>query len=124
MTKTTCYQDTKAIRDASHDDTERVRRKMARNIYTKVVEKLSLSELSMFCDASVDWVAQLVEHGVVVPISYAAAEWEFDRVHIDRARKAARLMRDLRLNVAGVALVLDLIEERDALARKLALMDF
>jgi chaperone modulatory protein CbpM len=32
-------------------------------------------------------------------------------------------MRDLGLNVAGVALVLDLIEERDALARKLALLE-
>jgi DnaJ-class molecular chaperone len=36
-----------------------------------------------------------------------------------RARKVARLMRDLGLNVAGVALVLDLIEERDALAREI-----
>lgn len=100
MTEATCYQDTTAIKDVSRDDTERVRRKIARNIYTQMVEKLSLSELSMFCDASADWVAQLVEHGAVAPISHAAADWEFDRVHITRARKAARLMRDPRLDVA------------------------
>jgi chaperone modulatory protein CbpM len=88
-----------------------------------VIETLSLTELVVFCDTNADWVVTLVDHGVVTPITRADAEWEFTPVHIARARKAARLMRDLGLNVAGVALVLDLIEERDALTRKLALMD-
>jgi len=94
-----------------------------RNPRVDVIEKLSLSELTMFCDTSADWVIRLVEYGVVTPITTAAPEWEFTPPHIARARKAARLMRDLGLNLAGVALVLDLIEERDALARKLALVD-
>jgi chaperone modulatory protein CbpM len=94
-----------------------------RNPRIEVVETLSLSELTMFCDTNADWVVTLVEHGVVTPIIRTAPEWEFTPAHIARARKAARLMRDLGLNVAGVALVLDLIEERDALARKLALME-
>jgi chaperone modulatory protein CbpM len=85
-----------------------------------IVETLSLSELTMFCDTNAQWVVTLVEHGVVTPVAQTASEWEFTPTHIARARKAARLMRDLGLNVAGVALVLDLIEERDALARKLA----
>jgi chaperone modulatory protein CbpM len=87
-----------------------------------VVETLTLSELTMFCDANADLVVTLVEHGVVTPVTQTAPEWEFTPPHIARTRKAARLMRDLGLNVAGVALVLDLIEERDALARKLALL--
>jgi len=93
------------------------------NPHVDVIETLSLSDLMMFCDTSADWVIRLVEYGVVTPITITAPEWEFTPPHIARARKAARLMRDLGLNVAGVALVLDLIEERDALARKLALMD-
>lgn len=88
-----------------------------------VIETLSLSELTMFCDTNAEWILTLVEHGVVVPISHTAPEWQFTPPHIARARKAARLMRDLGLNVSGVALVLDLIEERDALARKLALLE-
>lgn len=88
-----------------------------------VVETLSLSELTMFCDTNADWVVRLVEHGVVTPVMPSAPEWEFTPSHIARARKAARLMRDLGLNVAGVALVLDLIEERDALLRRLALVE-
>jgi chaperone modulatory protein CbpM len=47
----------------------------------------------------------------------------FTPVHIARARKAARLMRDLGLNFSGVGLVLDLIEERDALARRLVTIE-
>ena len=94
-----------------------------RNPRVDVIETLSLSELTMFCDTSADWVIRLVEYGVVTPITTTAPEWEFTPPHIARARKAARLMRDLGLNLAGVALVLDLIEERDALARKLALVD-
>jgi chaperone modulatory protein CbpM len=94
-----------------------------RTMRVDVVETLSLSELTMFCDTNADWVITLVEHGVVTPVTQSTPEWEFTPSHIARARKAARLMRDLGLNVAGVALVLDLIEERDALARKLALME-
>ncbi len=93
-----------------------------RNPGIDVIETLSLSELTVFCDTNADWVVTLVDHGVVTPITQTAPEWEFTPPHIARARKAARLMRDLGLNVAGVALVLDLIEERDALARKLALL--
>jgi len=91
--------------------------------HVDVIETLSLSELTMFCDTSSEWIIRLVDYGVVTPVSAAASEWEFTPPHIARARKAARLMRDLGLNVAGVALVLDLMEERDALARKLAIME-
>lgn len=94
-----------------------------RDARADMVETLSLSELTMFCDTNAEWVITLVEHGVVTPVTRLATEWEFTPAHIARARKASRLMRDLGLNFAGVALVLDLIEERDALARKLAMMD-
>ena len=88
-----------------------------------MIETLSLSELTMFCDVNAEWVVTLVEHGVVAPVTQAAPEWEFTPPHIARARKASRLMRDLGLNFAGVALVLDLIEERDALLRKLTVLE-
>ncbi|MCO4849157.1 MAG: hypothetical protein KC448_14460 [Yoonia sp.] len=87
------------------------------------IESLTLTQLTVFCGTDADWVIALVDHGVVEPLSQAAPEWLFSPAHIARARKASRLMRDLGLNVAGVALVLDLIEERDALARRLAILD-
>ena len=39
---------------------------------------------------------------------------------IVRAKKAGRLSRDLGINVPGLALVLELMEERDAARRRLA----
>jgi len=88
-----------------------------------MIENLTLTQLTVFCGTNTDWVIALVDHGVVAPISQAVPEWQFSPAHIARARKASRLMRDLGLNIAGVALVLDLIEERDALARRLAILD-
>lgn len=87
------------------------------------VETLSLSELTMFCDTNAQWVVNLVEYGVVTPIAQTTPEWEFTPPHIARARKASRLMRDFGLNVAGVAFVLKLTEERDALAHRLAMLE-
>lgn len=86
-------------------------------------DTLSLSELSVFCHAKADLVVALVEYGVVTPVEPADPDWHFAPRSIARTRKAARLMRDLGLNLAGVALVLDLIEERDRLARRLAMLD-
>lgn len=34
-----------------------------------VVETLSLTELTMFCDTNADWVVTLVEYGVVTPVT-------------------------------------------------------
>ncbi len=86
----------------------------------EVIEALTLTELSQFCHVKVDWVVALVDYGVLDPLGRDASDWRFSPPNVLRARKARRLTHDLGLNLAGVALVLDLIEERDALSRKLA----
>jgi chaperone modulatory protein CbpM len=88
-----------------------------------VVEVLTLSELCRFCDADDAWIADLVDHGVLEPRGRSTEEWTFRAVHIARAKKARRLNRDLGVNTAGVALILDLLEERDALRRQLARLE-
>ena len=40
-----------------------------RTTRAEVVETLSMSELTMFCDTNADWVIKLVEHGVVAPVT-------------------------------------------------------
>jgi chaperone modulatory protein CbpM len=86
-------------------------------------ETLSLSDLTLFCETDAHWVTTLVAHGIVAPVKQAAPEWEFTPAHIARARKAARLMRELGLNFASVAFVLDLLEERNTLRRKVAMLE-
>ena len=57
--------------------------------------------------------------GVLDPHGSAVEEWRFHGVCIARAKKASRLRRDLGINVPGVAMVLQLLEERHAVLRRL-----
>jgi len=85
-----------------------------------IVETLSLEELCRFCQADEDWVVELVEHGVLDPNGSTVGNWRFRGMSIVRAKKARRLNRDLGINTAGVAMVLELLEERDRILRRLA----
>lgn len=89
----------------------------------QVIETLTMTELCRFCQADSAWVVELVEHGALDPHDTASAEWEFHAIAIARARKARRLQRDLAVNAAGIAVILDLLEERDALRRALAVAE-
>ncbi|MCV3271483.1 chaperone modulator CbpM [Roseobacter sinensis] len=86
---------------------------------TMVLDTLTLPDLCRFCQVDQAWVIDLVEHGVLEPRGSTAETWHFQGKSIVRAKKASRLRRDLGINVAGVALVLDLLEERDAALRRL-----
>ncbi|MEX0301860.1 MAG: chaperone modulator CbpM [Leisingera sp.] len=88
-----------------------------------VVVSLSLEELCRFCQAERNWVIELVELGVLEPEGGSIQNWQFHSVSIARAKKARRLNRDLGVNAAGVALVLDLLAERDEMLRRLALFE-
>lgn len=85
-----------------------------------VVEALSLEDLCRFCQADEAWVVELVEEGALEPAGSSPRHWVFEGVAIARAKRARRLNRDLGINAAGVALVLDLLEERDQMMRRLA----
>lgn len=89
-------------------------------LQSDIVEALSLQDLCRFCRADEAWVIELVDHGVLEPVGSATGNWRFVGTSIVRAKKARRLNRDLGVNTAGIALVLDLLEERDAVLRRLA----
>ena len=79
----------------------------------------SLEEVCQVCRVEAEWVAALVEHGVISPAGNARAEWTFARVSLIRVGKAKRLQHDLGLNVPGLALALDLLDEIEALRVRL-----
>lgn len=94
--------------------------KKAKPNETDVIGILTMTELCHFCSADTQWVFELIEHGVVDPANGPESEYAFEAVSVLRAKKARRLERDLGINMAGIALVLDLLEERDQLRRQLA----
>lgn len=85
--------------------------------------ELSLSELCNACSRDTVWVCALVEEGVLEPIDVSEEHWRFSSVSLQRAHCAMRLERDLGINFAGTALVLDLLEELEMLRMRLARTD-
>lgn len=77
--------------------------------------QLSLAEVSRACAVQVEFIVQLVEEGVLEPLGGEPHRWRFTGAHVRRATVAVRLHRDLDINLAGVALALQLLDEIAAL---------
>ena len=81
--------------------------------------RYTLEELCVACKVEVDWIAEAAEHGIVAPTGIARSEWAFPAVSVVRVARARRLERDLGLNIAGIALVLELLNEIERLDHQL-----
>ncbi len=79
---------------------------------------LTVKDLSRICAVDERHIVEFVEEGVLHVVETNAAEWHFTGASLRRARLALRLERDLELNLAGVALALELIEELQRLRRE------
>lgn len=96
---------------------------MTKQLLTGIIveesDELSLRELSHACAASTEWLLELVEEGVLEPAGQRQSAWRFSGTSLKRARTARRLHDDLNINLAGVALALDLIEEIESMRERL-----
>jgi chaperone modulatory protein CbpM len=74
---------------------------------------LAARELAHACGAEIEWVAQLVEIGIVATPAPDAApnQWRFQSADLQCALEARRLERDFGVNLDAVALILDLQHE-------------
>jgi chaperone modulatory protein CbpM len=79
---------------------------------------ISLRELCQVCGVTAERIMDMVEEGVVDPRGASPREWHFGGKAVVRAQVALRLQRDLRVNLAGAALILDLLEELEELRRR------
>lgn len=74
-------------------------------------QPLSADDLARACGAEVEWVAQLVEVGIVEAAGPQPAQWRFYSVDLQRALDARRLQHDFGAGLDAVALILDLSQE-------------
>ncbi len=81
--------------------------------------ELSLNDLCKACSSSAEWVIELVDYGALEPHGTEQLNWRFSASSLQRARTAMRLQRDLEINLAGVALALDLLDEIEFLRSRL-----
>lgn len=95
-------------------------------LHSEIIEarvEMSLSDLCEVCTVTSERVVQLVDEGLLEPVGRDPAEWRFSGHSVRRIVVAERLSRDLRLNAAGAALVLDLLDEVTQLRQRLTRLE-
>ena len=78
-------------------------------------DSLTLGQMCRACGVHADWVISLVDEGIIEPQGDDMRLWRFSGASLVRARAAFRIQRDLDVNLAGIALILDLVEELESL---------
>ena len=63
-----------------------------------------------------------MDYGIIAPLEDypEARQWEFDVAALSRLRKAQRLQRDLKMNLPGLAMSLELLDEVEEMGREVA----
>jgi len=84
---------------------------------------LTLKELCDICRVSSQLIDDLVEYEIIIPKQSNQEQWLFDIAELKRIQTALRLQRHLELNWAGVALVLDLLDEIHTLREQSVLLE-
>ena len=75
--------------------------------------QLTLEELINAIHTTPELIQELIEYGILEPEGHSQTTWHFNSEQLRRAKKALRLQQDLEINLAGVALILDLMEQME-----------
>jgi chaperone modulatory protein CbpM len=70
-------------------------------------------------------VVEMVDVGMLEPVEMTGLidEYRFLPHNLRRARMAKRLMRDMGINLNGIAMIIDLIEARAALLNRISILE-
>ncbi|ETX11842.1 molecular chaperone [Marinomonas ushuaiensis DSM 15871] len=83
----------------------------------------TLAEVCERCGAHTDMIIEMVEYGIVDPIEQPLLDiWYFNSQALVRVQRAQRLMDGLKLNLSGVALSLELLDEIDGLQKHISVL--
>ncbi len=74
-----------------------------------------ITEVCSLCRVDFGVVYEMVDEGVLIPEGKSPETWRFNALAIKRIQITLRLQNDLRVNLPGAALALDLLEELDEL---------
>lgn len=73
-------------------------------------ERVTLMQLSRICKLPPEYIIEMVDEGILEPDGIRIHGWRFPFSSIEKIQKAVRLQHDLRINLAGVALTLHLLD--------------
>ena len=81
-------------------------------------EQLTLEGLAACTGVHPALIRYFVEYGLLEPVAHTGTQWLFDTACIARLRMIERLRRDLGANLAGIAVILDLLDRLTTLQRE------
>ena len=81
--------------------------------------RLTLRQLCDACNVHAEYIIELIDEGFIEPSGMERSHWCFNGINIRRVQKAKRLQHDLGINLAGIALALELMEEIEQLRARL-----
>lgn len=81
--------------------------------------ELTLDDLCQACSSSTEWIIELVQEGALDPLGDEQSNWRFTGISLQRVQTARRLQHDLGINLAGIALALDLLDEIETMRARL-----
>ncbi len=80
--------------------------------------RCGLKELCTLCNVPAERIHEMIDEGLIEAPSSSPLQWRFTYTEIRRVQTAVHLQRDLRVNLPGCALVLDLLEELEKLRQQ------
>jgi chaperone modulatory protein CbpM len=86
---------------------------------TDMVLSISLYELCQYQGLTEQLIIEVVDHGIAQPVAgNDVVDWVFDATGVHWLQKAVRLHDDLEIDWIAVAMVIDLLQQNEALKRQ------
>lgn len=82
-----------------------------------------LEELCAACFVEEALVLEMIDVGILAPEGTDRAAWRFGTRAVIRLKRARRLQRDLEINLAGIAVTLDLLDELETAKRRVKTLE-
>lgn len=80
--------------------------------------RCTLGDLCRLCGVTAELIHEMIEEGIITPAGPSPCDWRFTFPAIKRVQTTIRLQQDLRINLPGCALVLDLLDELTELRQR------
>jgi len=81
---------------------------------------LTFEEICRATHADQDLIIQLIEYRVIQPKGASKENWQFDHVNLKRARLARNFYYDCEVNLAGIGMLIDMLEKIDTLETQIS----
>lgn len=90
---------------------------------TEHIVHYRIREICTIAGTEEQFIVELIEHGIIEPNGKQRSDWTFSWQQAQRCKSAQRLRNDLGINVEGIGLSLQLLEEVDSLRKQLAMLE-